>query len=157
VFRGSVDLHASDGFTLRDSGAKDQNDISAHPAADLSEYARDRWYHRKISLDPLAGKTIDGIMIATDSDEHAAGIFRAYVDNIQITDGEYTTVFIWGDAASEGTVPITGSDTATGTAFAGTDGMSEYSVSIVGMTSVSPMGKLISTWGGIKSGLKYEN
>jgi hypothetical protein len=150
TFAGSVDLHTADNANLRDSGAKDQNNISAHPATDLSSYARDQWYHRKISLDALAGKTLDGVMIATDSNQHGTGVFRVYVDNIQITDGEHVLTYIWGDTETEGVIPITGTDTSTGTAFAGTQGMSDYSVTIVGATPVTPMGKLVNTWGNIK-------
>ncbi len=149
TFRGTVDLHTSDGSTLRDSGTGDQNGISAHPGADLSEYARDQWYHRKISLDALAGKTLDGVMIATDSNEHGSGIFRVYVDNIQITDGEHILTSIYID---EDAIPITGTATATRTSFAGTEGMSDYSVTIVGATPVTPAGKLMSLWGSIKNG-----
>ena len=101
-------------------------------------------------MDALAGKTLDGVMIATDSNQHAAGVFRVYVDNIQITDGEHVLTYIWGDAKTEGAIPITGTDTATGTNFAGTEGMSDYSATIVGATPVTPMGKLINTWGNIK-------
>ena len=147
VFRGTVGLHTSDDSNLRDSGAKDQNDIRAHPSADLSDYARDQWYHRKISLDALAGKTLDGVMIGTDSDEHIAGMFRVYVDNIQITDGEHILTAIYID---EDAIPITGTSTATETTFAGTEGMSDYSVTIVTATPVTPRGKLISSWGSIK-------
>jgi hypothetical protein len=150
TFKGTVDLHASDGTTLRDSGTKDQNDLSVHPNTDLSERARDQWYHRKISLDALAGKTIDGVMMATDSDQHGADVFRLYVDNIQITDGDNIIHFIWGDEATQDTIPITGTTTATGTTFAGTEGMSDHSVTIVGATPVTPGGKLMSTWGSIK-------
>ena len=149
VFSGSVDLHTTDGSTLRDSGASDQNGIGAHPATDLSEYARDRWYHRMISLDALAGKELDGVMIGTNSDEHAAGMFRVYIDNIQITDAEYVLASIYAD---EETVPITGANTSTETAFAGVDGMSGYSVTVVGATSVTPAAKLIDQWGNIKGG-----
>lgn len=149
TFKGTVDLHASDGSTLRDSGTGDQNGISAHPAADLSEYARDQWYHRKISLDALAGKTLDGVMIATDSNEHGSGVFRVYVDNIQITDGEHILMSVYID---EDAIPITGTTTAAGTSFAGTEGMSDYSVTIVGATPVTPAGKLMSLWGSIKRG-----
>lgn len=149
TFQGSVDLHTSDDGNLRESGTTDQNGVSAHPEADLSENARDRWYHRKISLDALAGKTIDGVMIATASDEHAADIFRVYVDNIQITDGEHILTAIYID---EETIPSTGTNTATETTFAGTEGMSDFSVTIVGETPVTPAGKLVSSWGSIKSG-----
>ncbi len=149
TFKGTVDLHTTDGTTLRDSGATDQNDLNAHPGTDLSEYAKDGWYHRKISLAPLAGKTIDGVMIATDSNEHNAGIFRVYVDNIQITNGDGILEAIW---MGEPTIPITGTSSATETTLAGTTGMSNYSVTIVSETPVTPKEKLAATWGSIKSG-----
>lgn len=147
TFKGSVDLVTTDGTTLRDSGAKDQNGLSAHPATDISQYARDNWYHRKISLDQLAGKTLKGVMIATDSNEHRQGLFRIYVDNIQITDGSYIINEIYLD---EETIPITGKAISTDTTFAGTQGMSNYSVTIVGETPVTPAGKLATSWGKIK-------
>jgi len=150
TFKGTVDLHTSDGGNLRDSGAKDQNDLNAHPATDLSKFARDKWYHRKISLDTIAGKTIDGVVIATDAGDQRAGIFRAYVDNIQITDGEVIINYIWGDKASEGAVPISGKTTNNTTTFAGVRNVTDYSVSVVGVTPVTPMGKLINAWGDIK-------
>jgi hypothetical protein len=149
TFRGTVDLHTTDGTTLRDSGATDQNGLSAHPSTDLSEYAKDGWYHRKISLAPLAGKTIDGVMIATDSNEHSAGIFRVYIDNIQITNGDGILEAIW---MGEPTIPATGTSSATGTTLAGTTGMSDYAVTIVSDTLVMPKGKIAVTWGNIKSG-----
>ena len=147
VFSGAVDLITADKKTLRDSGAKDQNGISAHPSADLSKFARDSWYHRKISLDTLAGKKITGAMIATDSDKHRAGLFRVYVDNIQLTDGECILLSIY---KGEDNVPITGKPTASDTTFAGTAGTKDSSVSVVGATPVAPAGKLASTWGTIK-------
>jgi len=147
VFSGSVDLHTLEGDTLGGSEAKDQNGVSAHPSADLSEYARDEWYHRKISLDALAGKTLNVVMIATDSDAHDAGMFRVYVDNIQITDGTHILMSIYID---EETIPLTGSSTATDATIGGVEGMSDYFVSIVGETPVTPKGKLISLWGSIK-------
>jgi len=148
TFKASVDLHTTDGTTLRDSGASDQNDASAHPSADLSQYAENQWYHRTIPLAPLAGKIIDGVMIATDSNEHEAGIFRAYVDNIQITDGTGIKQSIW---MGENTIPATGTNVATETTLAGTDGMSDYSVSIVSETPVAPAGKLATSWGKVKN------
>lgn len=92
AFQASVDMASADGTTLRDvkaadgSRAVDQNKLNAHPASDLSAFARDKWYHRQISLDALDGKTINGIVLAVDSDKHGAGVFNAYFDNIQITD-----------------------------------------------------------------------
>ncbi len=147
VFNGAVDLITEDGKTLKDSGAKDQNNLNTHPATNLNDYARDTWYHRIISLDTLAGKKIVGAMLATDSNEHRAGLFRVYADNIQITNGKCTLLAIYTD---EEVVPITGKPTANETTFAGADGTSDYSVSIVGETPVTPVGKITTTWGNLK-------
>ncbi len=148
TFNTSVDLHTADGGNLRDSGSVDQNDLNAHPATDLSGHARDQWYHRQISLDALAGKTVDGATLAVDSGEHFAGLFRSYADNIQITDGTYALLVIYagGDA-----IPLNGESTSDRTDFTGVAGMSGHMVSIVGETPVEPAGKLISTWGDIKN------
>jgi len=151
VFKGSVELHTLEGVTLGGSGATDQNDVSAHPSTDLSEHARDEWYHRKISLDALAGKTLDVIMIATESDAHNAGVFRVYVDNIQITNGTHILMPVYIDGEA---IPITGSSTANDTTTGGAEGMSDYSVSVVGETPVTPKGKLISFWGSLKNRLR---
>lgn len=45
----AFDYTLADGRTLRDSGAVDQNEISAHPAATLP-YAVNKWYHRRIEI-----------------------------------------------------------------------------------------------------------
>ena len=148
VFSGTVDLLATDGTNLRDSLAEDQNGVSAHPSADLSAHARDTWYHRKISLDALAGKTVDTVMIATDASDHRAGIFRVYVDNIQITDGNGILAPIY---MGEEVVPSTGTNTTNETIPEGVEGMSDYSVSVVGVTSVTPREKLVVSWAGIKN------
>ena len=150
VYNGTVDLHTSDDSSLEASGAEDQNGLSADPSTDLSQYARDSWYHRKISLAALAGKTIDGVMIGTGSSEHAAGVFRAYVDKIQITDGTYVIESIW---TGQDTIPVTGTAVSTGTTLGGAQGMSDYSVTIVGVTPVPLAEKLIRTWGSIRNGL----
>lgn len=148
VFSAGVDFVTSDGKNLRDSGAKDQNGLSAHPSADLSKNARDNWYHRKISLDPLAGKKLTGGVLATDSAKHGAGLFRAYFDNIQITQDDCVVLFIYKD---EDAVPITGKDTSNTTTIVGAKATKDSSISVVGATPVTPLGKLTSTWGNIKN------
>ncbi len=148
VFSAGVDFVTSDGKTLRDSGAKDQNGLSAHPSADLSKNARDNWYHRKISLDPLVGKKLTGGVLATDSAKHGAGLFRAYFDNIQITQDDCVVLFIYKD---EDAIPITGKDTSNTTTIVGAKATKDSSISIVGATPVTPLGKLTSTWGNIKN------
>lgn len=70
---------------LRDSGATDQHGRGVHPTTDLSSVAFQRWYHREISLAPLAGKTMDAFMVACERD--FGGNVSAAVRNIAITDG----------------------------------------------------------------------
>lgn len=156
--QASIDMHATDGTTLRDSGAIDQNELSAHPSTDLSDYtgnfddtAEGDWYHRKISLDQLAGKTVDQVVFAMDSSEHEAGLFRAYVDNVQITtdDGRVLDVYL-----DEEVIPSTGEAQATEASAdgGGVDSVEDYKVYInTGDVAVEPAGKLSTTWGKIKS------
>ncbi len=148
VFGAALDFVTSDGKTLRDIGAKDQNGLIAHPGTDLAKYARDLWYHRKISLDLLAGKKLTGGVLATDATKHGAGLFRAYFDNIQITLDDCVVLSIYKD---EDIVPISGKATSTETTIVGAKATKDSSISIVGVTAVTPSGKLTSTWGNIKN------
>lgn len=156
--QASIDMHATDGTTLRDSEAQDQNALSAHPATDLSDYtgnfddtAEGDWYHRKIELAALAGKTVDQVLFAMDSDKHEAGLFRAYADNVQITDGEFRLldVYIDGDVIqSTGEAQVTEASAEGG----GVAEVEDYKVYIsTGDVAVEPAGKLSTTWGEIKS------
>lgn len=156
AFQASVDMAAADGTTLRDvktaAGVRavDQNGLNAHPASDLSKNARDAWYHRQIKLDALVGKTISGITLAVDSDTHRAGVFNAYFDNIQITDGTNRVKDIYIDGAQ---VPLpTPVAVATAPGNGGVQGMTEPSVTASVVTvAVSPRGKLSTTWADMKS------
>jgi len=155
--QASIDMHAVDGTTLRDSGSEDQNGLSAHPNTDLSEYtgnfddtADGDWYHRKISLDALAGKAIDQVVFAMDSNEHEAGLFRAYADNVQITDGEFRLldVYIDGDIIqSTGQQEVTEAS-ADGGGVVAVEGYKVYVSQ--GDVAVHPADKLSTTWGKIK-------
>jgi hypothetical protein len=149
-FGAAVDFVTSDAKTLRDSGAKDQNGLIAHPGTDLAKNARDLWYHRKISLDLLAGKKLTGGVLATDAGgKHGAGLFRAYFDNIQITQDDCVVLSIYKD---EDLVPISAKATSTGTTIvAAPKATKDSSISVVGVTAVTPSGKLASTWGNIKN------
>jgi hypothetical protein len=95
--RIAVDLVASDGSTLRDSTlAKDQNAVNSHPNTDLTAYAYQKWYHRKIPITTLSsgngiGKTISNYFIAGESD--VAGALTARIKNICITDGKGNNVY----------------------------------------------------------------
>ncbi|MFQ6040065.1 MAG: PKD domain-containing protein [Candidatus Poribacteria bacterium] len=160
-FNAGIDLHTTDGTLLSATDAKDEAGLSASPKTDLSvpikegeqdikHAARDRWYHRKISLDALVGtdplgKILDGITLATESETNRVGKIRIYVDNIQITDGEnrLLDVYIDNDTILDGK-----QEAAEGEC----EGIEDSKV-LVGVTSVGvqPAGKLPLTWGKIKS------
>ena len=97
----AFDYTCTDGSTnLRDGTGtpSDQNGIRAHPDTDLSEYAYNTWYHRKIPIpQDQVGKTIGYYDIACEADR--SGTYTGYLDNIYITDGAGTvrkTIFSQG-------------------------------------------------------------
>jgi chitodextrinase len=156
-FNAGIDLHTTDGNFLSATDATDEPaGLSASPNTDLSvpikegeqdieHAARDRWYHRKISLDALADKTLDRIMLATESEMNRVGKMRIYVDNIQITDGEnrLLDVYIDDETILDGKQEVTEGEY---------EGIEDAKV-LVGTTSVGvqPAGKLPLTWGKIKA------
>lgn len=90
--RIAFDYTLTDGGTLRDarmndnSGTKDQNGVGAHPASNLSSYAVNQWYHRKIALpESHVGRTIGYYDIACEVDYTSTK--TAYLKNVAITDG----------------------------------------------------------------------
>ena len=85
------------GVSLRNAGATDQNGTSADPKTDLSLYALNRWYHRKISITGHAGKIIQYYDIACESDDSATRL--AYFDNIVITQGGVVQKVIWNGSS----------------------------------------------------------
>ena len=154
-FNAGIDLHTTDETFLSATDAKDEAGLSASPKTDLSvpikegeqdikHAARDRWYHRKSSLDVLADKTLDGIMLATESETNRIGKMRIYVDNIQITDGEgrLLDVYIDNDTILDGVQEATEGEC---------EGIEDAKI-LVGLTSVGvqPTEKLPLTWGKIK-------
>ena len=150
-FKAGVELHTSDGTVLgkiTDPKPVDQNGVSSAPSTDLVKAARDRWYHRKIFLDALAGKTIDAIMLATESSKHQPGLFRAYVDNIQITDGNVRLLDVYID---DDNVPATGQPESTLSETITSEGVEDAKVSVEKVVAVEPTGKLITPWAKIKA------
>jgi PKD repeat protein len=149
-FKAAVEVHTSDGTILSaitDPKPVDQNDVSAAPSTDLSKTARDKWYHRKISLDALAGKTIDAIMLASESSEHKPGLFRAYVDNVQITDGNVRLLDVYID---DDNVPATGQPESTLSEIIPSEGVEDAKVSVEKVVAVEPTGKMVTSWAEIK-------
>ncbi|MDD2666872.1 MAG: DUF2341 domain-containing protein [Methanocellales archaeon] len=90
--------------SLRDSGAVDQNGLSAHVGADLSTYALNKWYHRRIDIPAgLVGKTINHYDVACEYDGSATK--TAYVDNIRICNGAFVSkkIYTGGDTITHST------------------------------------------------------
>ena len=81
----AVDLIMTDGTTLRDSGAVDQNGVSVHPAAGRG--AVGQWSQTICNIGQwLNGKTIAKIDIAYDH-SGATNEFLNWLDDIEISDG----------------------------------------------------------------------
>jgi len=81
----AVDLIFTDGSTLRDSGAVDQNGNRAHPAYQCGHLTLDAWNHVTVNLATNnAGKQINRILVGFD-DPNATGGYRGYIDDLTIS------------------------------------------------------------------------
>lgn len=81
----SVDLIMTDGTSLRDSGLRDQNNLTVHPAG-RGAVPTGQWLYFEVDLSPLAGKVVNHYLIAYDNGNNGrTGQFRAYFDDLQIT------------------------------------------------------------------------
>lgn len=77
---GGMDLMCTDGTNFRDRGGCDQFQIPQHPNQDLSGFANDRWYYRKIPIgSDFTGKTISYATIVLEGD--TPGDYTIYVRN----------------------------------------------------------------------------
>ncbi|MDP9817301.1 SGNH/GDSL hydrolase family protein [Spirilliplanes yamanashiensis] len=83
----AIDLAMTDRSSLRDSGATDQHGVRAHPAAQGAggHLVTGRWNLVEVPLGVLAGRTVDEIRIGYDR-PGGTGLFRGYVDDIEILD-----------------------------------------------------------------------
>ena len=81
----AIDLTFSDGTTLSTTtGPVDQNNLSAKPATDLSNYAKDQWYTRNIGLtSALNGKTITNVLVYIAGT--SPGTYTTYIKNVYLT------------------------------------------------------------------------
>jgi alpha-L-fucosidase 2 len=81
----AVDLAFSDGSTLRDSGAVDQNGNQIHPAHQCGHLTLDAWNHVTVNLATNnSNKQIDRILVGYDQPCGSGG-YRGYVDDITIS------------------------------------------------------------------------
>ncbi len=90
-----IDFHCTDGTTLRNSGAVDQNGYSLNPTAGHGgSIPLNAWSVIKSNVgSKLAGKTIDTILIAYDR-PGSTGQFQGYIDDISIIDDTMGAVVI---------------------------------------------------------------
>ena len=81
----AVDLIFTDGSTLRDSGAVDQNGNSIHPAHQCGHLTLDAWNHVTVNLAANnANKQISRILVGYD-DPNSTGGYRGYIDDLSIS------------------------------------------------------------------------
>jgi hypothetical protein len=79
-----VDLVCTDGTSLRDSGAVDQNGIPMHPGAGHGNIPTREWSLIQCDIGRwLGGKTLDRMLVAFDQ-VGVQGTFRGYIDDIYI-------------------------------------------------------------------------
>lgn len=81
-----VDFHCTDGTTLRDSGALDQNGFNIHPYfGHGGNIPLNTWSEIKCNTGMwLIGKTVDKIWVAFDR-SNGSGQFRGYIDDLSIS------------------------------------------------------------------------
>lgn len=78
-----VDLIMTDGTNLRDSGAKDINNVNMHPGTGKGVVGS--WHTVECNIGNwLNGKTIDRIVVAFDATNYGVGTFESHFDNIII-------------------------------------------------------------------------
>lgn len=87
-----VDITFTDNSTLRDdftTGEISQNNLSPHPATDLSGYAdQGKWYGRTFDLTSFAGKNIAYVSIACEGDK--PGTYTAWFKDIQYLNSDFS-------------------------------------------------------------------
>ena len=97
----AIDIVFTDGSTLRDSGAVDQNGHSVHPGGQCNTMVLDTWQQVVVRLgDWTAGKTINTISVAYDQGPNTGG-YRGFVDDVAITDLITTDKFNTGLEAGQ--------------------------------------------------------
>src|SRR5262249_24883621 len=96
---GAVEIYNSDNSFYRNRpGWYDENGLSAHPAADLSAYAFNKWYHRKIVVpSQFIGKTMNAWYIDQESGSSLGGTTTALVDNVVVTNNGVVVAVAWQD------------------------------------------------------------
>jgi alpha-L-fucosidase 2 len=80
----AVDLVLTDGSTLRDSGAVDQNGNQIHPAHQCGHLTPDTWNHVTVNLAAKnSGRQIARVLVGYDHPGGSGG-YRGYIDDLSI-------------------------------------------------------------------------
>lgn len=88
---GALEILFSDGVGMRQLGVTDQRGLSAHPNTDLSAWASQRWYERRIPIGAKAGHAITKFGPAIDYGAAVPGPIPLWIRNIRIVDAYGTT------------------------------------------------------------------
>lgn len=138
---GGVELVTSDGYYCRDYATfKDQNNISGHPASDLTGYANNQWYHRKIPIpSALIGKTLNDWDVAGEY-ATSSKTYSALYDNIVITNGLGTERKVGFKSAADITANVPGNWVSNASALLYT---TAYSLPAVIDNTTNPTGDVI--------------
>ncbi|WP_370110528.1 hypothetical protein [Streptacidiphilus sp. MAP12-33] len=81
----AVDMIFTDGSTLRDSGAVDQNGHGIHPAQQCGHLTLDTWNHVTVNLGTNnANKQISRLLVGYDNPNSTGG-YRGYIDDLTIS------------------------------------------------------------------------
>jgi alpha-mannosidase len=102
---GGIEIVATDNSFFRDiAGWQDQNGLGGHPSANLSAYAYNAWYHRKLAVpSSMIGKTAKNWDVVGECD--TAGLtFSALYDNFVVTNGSGTERKVVFKTASDNNV-----------------------------------------------------
>lgn len=95
---GGAELEWTDGtIGLRDQGIPDQNGVRVHPEQ-VVEQAKDKWYHRIIKMDGVAGKTILTWNIVFEGDTPGPYIVFVGAMGVHHADGTWDWAYNGGPA-----------------------------------------------------------
>lgn len=97
---GGIDICNTDGSYVRDLPLwADQCGVAGHPSGDLSAYAVDMWYHRKLPVPAeIIGKTGSWLDVVFEANL-ADTTYTAWYDNIVITNGGVVQEVLYSSGA----------------------------------------------------------
>jgi hypothetical protein len=100
---GGIEITNTDSSVFRnETGWLDQNAVGGNPNTNISAYAYNQWFHRKLAVPAtMIGKTASEWGIAGENDTTSLS-YSALYDNIEVTDGNATVKsLIFANAADK--------------------------------------------------------